>query len=355
MNGNDRADGAAKRMWTAIILLLAIVFVLIVGNEIRTALATAGKGPEKTPASDAAASAGAQAPTTAVPKPKPDLSQVPDGPEGEAIKYGYRLMNETNTLLPDYVGNDLSCSSCHAGGGMDDTSPYLGVAAVFPQYISRSGKVLTLEDRINGCFMRSMNGKPLPYNSDEMRAMVAYLTFISEGVPIGIKERPWIVKNRVEAYRDMTAPNLDEGKKLYEQACAACHGQNGEGTGPTTGPALWGDRSFNIGAGIARIGTMAGYIKRNMPLGQMGGIKQGELTDEQAVNLAAYILSHDRPDFAPKGKDWPNGDAPDDAAYITDAEREKGFDPSSAPWYKGYAERAIEAAKSAKSGAGQKR
>ncbi|MBE3596448.1 MAG: c-type cytochrome [Hydrogenibacillus sp.] len=344
-----------KRMWTAIILILAILLVLVVGGEIRNGLAAAQLsknatgGPtsaDRTTAEGSAATPGtAQAPE--IQKPKPDLSNVPDGPEGEAIKYGYELMNKTNTLLPDYVGNRLSCSSCHANGGMDDTSPYLGVAAVFPQYIARSGKVITLEDRINGCFMRSMNGKPLPYNSDEMRAMVAYLTFISEGVPVGIKERPWIQKNRIDAYRNMAEPNLAEGEQLYQQACAACHGQNGEGTGPTTGPALWGPDSFNVGAGIARIGTMAGYIKRNMPLGEMGGIKQGGLTEEQAVNLAAYILSHDRPDFEPKVKDWPNGDAPDDAAYITEAELNKGFDPNTAPWYKGYAERAIKAARAA--------
>nr|WP_302053244.1 c-type cytochrome [Bacillus sp. FJAT-29790] len=121
----------------------------------------------------------------------------------------------------------------------------------------------------------------------------------------------------------MPEANIANGEALYKQSCMACHGENGAGTGATTGPALWGADSFNIGAGMARMGTAAGYIKRNMPLGEVGGIKQGELTDQQAADLAAYILSHDRPDFPGKENDWPNEDAPDDAAYETKAKKTK--------------------------------
>ena len=33
--------------------------------------------------------------------------------------------------------------------------------------------------------IRSMNGKPFPNDSPEMRAMIAYFTYISEGIPVG--------------------------------------------------------------------------------------------------------------------------------------------------------------------------
>lgn len=348
-----------KGMWlTASLLLTALIAAIIVIGIKEGAGATPGANEpasssgtttDNTSSGTAPAPSDAAQATQTVQEPKIDLNQIPEGPYGDAVKEGLKLMNETNTLLPEYVGNKLSCSSCHGNGGLDGTSPYVGVAAAFPQYISRSGKVLTLEDRINGCMLRSMNGKAIPYNSDEMRAMVSYLTYISEGVPVGTKDRPWIQKNRVEVYKDMSQPpSLVEAEALYNQACAACHGQDGQGTGPTSGPALWGPDSFNLGAGMARIGTAAGYIKRNMPLGQMGGIKQGELTDEQATMLAAYILSHDRPDFPGKVNDWPNGDAPDDAAYLTKIDLEKGLTLDNVPWYKAYAERAVEAAKKAK-------
>ncbi|WNS74399.1 c-type cytochrome [Bacillus sp. DTU_2020_1000418_1_SI_GHA_SEK_038] len=248
-----------------------------------------------------------------------DLKDKND-PFSKAVKRGYDLMNETHVLLDDYVGNQLSCSSCHGNAGLDTSSPFIGVTAVYPQYNARAGKVVSIEDRINGCFRRSLNGKPLPLDSEDMRAMVSYLTYISRDVPTRVEERTWITKNIIE---ELPEPNVANGEALYKKSCMTCHGENGEGTGANSGPALWGENSFNIGAGMARIRTAAGYIKRNMPIGEMGGIKQGELTDQQAADLAAYILSHERPDFPGKENDWPNGDAPEDAAYETKAKKVK--------------------------------
>jgi thiosulfate dehydrogenase len=260
---------------------------------------------------------------------KTDMDDLKDknDPYSKSVKRGYELMNDTSVLLDEYVGNKLSCSSCHGNAGLDSTSSFIGVTAVYPQYNARAGKVFTIEDRINGCFNRSMNGKPLPYNSDEMRAMVSYLTYISRGVPTSIKERKWMEKNRIEKLPEANAAN---GEKLYKQSCVTCHGQNGEGSGATTGPALWGDNSFNNGAGMARPGTMAGYIKRNMPPVEMGGLNKGEITEQQAADLAAFILSQPRPDFAKKANDWPNGDAPDDVPYSTNSKKVKEESPQGA-------------------------
>ena len=172
-----------------------------------------------------------------------------------------------------------------------------------------------------------MNGKPISYNSEEMRAMVAYLSYISKDVPTQTKDRPWIEKNYIE---DLPEGNSANGEKLYKQSCMQCHGADGSGSGALSGPALWGENSFNNGAGMARSGSAAGYIKRNMPLGEMGGIKQGELSIQQATDLATYILSQDRPDFAGKVNDWPNGDAPDDIPYETNAKKKKEESPQGA-------------------------
>lgn len=238
----------------------------------------------------------------------PSMDDVPEGPYGEAVKYGYKLLSETNTALPDYVGNELSCISCHAGAGLEKhQSPFVGVTAVYPQYREREGKIMTIEDRINGCMIRSMNGKKLPYDSEEMKAMVAYLHYISEGIPVGAKGIPWRGQNTME---NVPKPHTDNGKKLYNQSCMSCHAVDGSGTGPNTGPALWGDKSFNEGAGLARISKLAGFIQRNMPIGQ-----ENTLTDQEAADLAAYILSHDRPEFKGKDKDWPKGNKPDDVPY----------------------------------------
>jgi thiosulfate dehydrogenase len=102
-----------------------------------------------------------------------------DEKNAEQLVYGARLNIETRDLLPKNVGNALNCASCHLNAGtVADGSPYIGVSAFFPSYAPRAGRVITLEDRINGCFLRSMNGKPLPLDSDEMKAMVAYFDWM---------------------------------------------------------------------------------------------------------------------------------------------------------------------------------
>jgi thiosulfate dehydrogenase len=52
------------------------------------------------------------------------------------------------------------------------------------------------------------------------------------------------------------------------------------------------------------------------------------LTDQQAFDVAGFVVSRPRPDFARKYEDWPNGDAPPDVAYPTRAaERRKPQQP----------------------------
>lgn len=235
----------------------------------------------------------------------PSIDELdPDAPLTKSIKYGEEIFNETNTVLPDYVGNELSCQSCHADGGLAQASTLVGVVADYPQYRPREGVTFTLEDRINGCMIRSMNGEMLPYDSEEMRAIMAYFTHISQGVPIG-EERPWFNPNEM---KEIPEPDVVNGEELYvSKNCLTCHGENGEGNGANTGPAVWGENSFNDGAGLTRLSKMAGYIQNNMPIGDIGS-----LSDQEAADLAAYILMHDRPVFKDSDKDFPHGGMPDD-------------------------------------------
>lgn len=234
----------------------------------------------------------------------PSMENVPEGPLGESIKYGHELVMETNTVADEYVGNDLSCASCHANGGtVMEEAPMVGLSAVYPDYRPREGEVYTLEDRINGCMIRSMNGKMFPTDSKEMRAMIAYLQYMSEGVPAGA-DLPWRAPKKPKQY---PVPSIENGEKLYAQSCASCHAADGSGTGTNTGPAVWGEKSFNDGAGMSRLTKMAGFVQKNMPKGQ-----GGTLSDQQAIDLAAYILSHDRPEFQGHAGDWPKGGRPAD-------------------------------------------
>jgi len=261
-----------------------------------------------------AAPLGARAQQAAQPPPRlrfPDEKTIPQGPMGEAIRYGKKVLTETQLYAGEYVGNGLNCSSCHLNAGTKAYSaPWVGLWGVFPEYRARNGKVNALQDRVNDCFERSMNGKPLPLDSDEMRGILAYVWWLSKEVPTGVEVRG-------RGFARLQAPRLPDsarGGTLYVEKCAMCHGADGAGrTGPNGEylfPALWGPRSFNIGAGMARLNTAAAFIKSNMPLGQ-----DNTLTDQQAFDIAAYFTRQPRPDFAGKVRDWPKGDKPKDAPY----------------------------------------
>lgn len=239
-----------------------------------------------------------------IPTPPPIDELDPENPMTEYIQYGQEIFNETNVVIPEYVGAELSCQSCHADGGLGSASTMVGVVADYPQYRPREGVAFTLEDRINGCLMRSMNGEPLPYDSKEMRSLMAYFSHLSTGVAIG-EERPWFTPNEM---KEIPEPNVVKGEELYvAKNCMTCHGDDGEGIGANTGPALWGDKSFNDGAGLARLSKMAAYVQNNMPPGG-----EGTLTDQEAADLAAYILMHERPEFKYLDQDFPHGPGPDD-------------------------------------------
>lgn len=253
----------------------------------------------------AACQAPQDAKETTVPFAPPAEESLPQDARGTEIRYGLQLVKETRQLLPENVGNSLSCTNCHLEAGRKPkAAPFVGVYAAFPQYRARSARVDTLEDRINDCFERSLDGKALSKDSREMRAMVTYMSWLSEGVPVGKQPEgrgiPKITSSR--------EPDPEAGKTLYAKSCAACHGQDGQGVGGF--PPLWGPESFNVAAGMARMHTAAAFIKWNMPLGQ-----GGSLSNEDAYDIAAYVLSHERPDFAKKQFDWPKGGKPEDAPY----------------------------------------
>ncbi len=193
----------------------------------------------------------------------PNLDDLdPDDPKTEAILYGEEVFNETNVVMPDHVGNELSCQSCHADGGLSVSSSLVGVAADYPQYRPRENVTFTLEDRVNGCMIRSMNGEMMDYDSEEMRGLIAYMTYLSEGYEIGTAERPWKAPSNKD---EIPEPNITAGEELFEKKnCMTCHGSDGSGTGANSGPALWGDNSFNDGAGLGRLTKMTGYIQNNM-------------------------------------------------------------------------------------------
>jgi len=238
----------------------------------------------------------------------PDELTIPDDEYSAAVRRGLQLANHTYKELPNNVGNQLNCTSCHLGNGSEAyAAPWNNMPSVYPIYRSRAGRVNTIQERINGCFERSMNGEALVLDSDDMNAMVSYMNWLSQDMPFGVSPEG---RGFVKVDKELE-PNPETGKKLFAEKCSVCHGADGEGQYNADGtylyPAVAGDKSFNDGAGMARTYTAAAFIKGKMPFGQ-----GNTLSDQEAVDIAAYFTHLPRPVKANKDKDWPNGDAPKD-------------------------------------------
>lgn len=249
----------------------------------------------------------------------PRARDILDEENAEDIIYGMRLLNETARLLPENVGNGLNCNSCHMAQGKRPLgAPYINTAGDYPKFMPRAQAVVDLTERINGCFRRSMDGHPLAADSKEMAAMKSYMSWLSGNLEEG---------QRVEIdnmeYFDVSqyTPDPARGEAIYAVQCAACHGDHGEGMKDQFGdyifPPLWGNESFNIGAGMARLSRAAPFIKHNMPLavGLEAPLGQMALSEQDAVDVSAYFTVKPRPDFPDKVHDWSGVPNPADARY----------------------------------------
>ncbi len=239
-----------------------------------------------------------------VPFRVPSVDEIKDSTYRAAAVRGRAILLATRDSLPRNVGNSLRCASCHLDGGLRrDAMPWVGAFARFPQYRARSGKVDLIEDRINDCFRRSMNGRALDPAGKDMRDIVTYFAFLSSGTPVGAETEGQGLP-RLEPLTGDPA----RGAGVFAVTCSRCHGVSGQGT--ALAPPLWGPRSYNLGAGMARINTAASFIHAVMPFD-----RALQLTAQQAFDVATYVNTRPRPDFAAKVRDWPRGGKPDDADY----------------------------------------
>jgi thiosulfate dehydrogenase len=257
-----------------------------------------------------------------------DVDKLPYNTWGRTVRYGRDLIIQTYALIgPEvgdpsrrYAGNNLSCQNCHLEAGTKQFGlPFQGVYADFPNYRARSGAVGTIEDRIQGCMSRSMNGKPLAPEGPEMTAIVAYIKFLSGGRPFGA---PTLGRGAGKMPEMTRAADTDHGKQVYHHVCAACHGVDGQGQrngkpGDAQGylfPPLWGDDSFNDGAGMDRLIAAANFVHTNMPIGTTW--RAPVLSPEEAWNVAAFIQAQPRPHKANLDRDYPvRTEKPVDAGY----------------------------------------
>ncbi len=231
--------------------------------------------------------------------------------ERKLIQYGEDLIAHTAKYFGQHgtiaqITNGMNCQNCHLDAGTRPMGSNFGaVYANYPQFRARSNSLQSIYGRVNDCFERSLDGKPIDTTSKEMKAIYAYMKWLGVDVAkgkkpagAGIPKLPFL--NR--------AADPAKGKIIFLTKCQSCHGAKGEGQLNATGteytyPPLWGAHSYNDGAGLYRISSFAGFVKNNMPFGAT--YHDPQLTNEEAWDVAAFVNSQPRP-HKDQTQDWKN-------------------------------------------------
>lgn len=242
-----------------------------------------------------------EAVTSAIGWKTPDPNTIPEGKEGDMIRYGKLLITSTALYFGPQgsiarLSNGMNCQNCHLDAGTRlFSNNFSAFVASYPKKSARSGRIEEVSERIAECFQRSLNGGMPNPRSKEVKAMLAYMAWVGKGVKKGQKVYG-LSTQRLAFMDDAASPVL--GKAVYLKKCQVCHGANGEGRfNPDKRsylyPPLWGAHSYNDGAGMYRISNFAGFVKNNMPYGAT--YQNPQLTDEEAWNVAAFVNSQPRP------------------------------------------------------------
>ena len=245
-----------------------------------------------------------------VPWKAPDTSTIPAGKAGDMIRYGRELLTNTAKYFGpqgaiDQISNGMNCQNCHLDGGRKlFGNNYAGVMAGYPKLSFRSGKITPASARITECFERSLNGRSPDTTGKEVQAMLAYMKWIGKEVKKGQKldgggseKLPFMAR----------AADPIRGRIVFTEKCKSCHGANGDGKLAADKktyiyPPVWGEHSYNDGAGMYRIINLAGFVKNNMPFG--ASYQNPQLSNEEAWDVAAFINSQPRP-RRDQHADWP--------------------------------------------------
>ena len=221
----------------------------------------------------------------------PSDAEIPNDGFGKQVLLGRAIFQDTGGQAAAYTGNTLRCASCHLDAGrLANSAPMWAAYVLYPQYRAKNGHVNSFQERLQGCFRYSMNGKAPPLGDPVLVALESYAYFLAKGAPTGLKLAG-------QGYPRLAMPprpyDYARGQDVYQANCAMCHGNDGDGLhvrGKMVFPAVWGPRSYNWGAGMADIHNAAGFIKANMPLS-----KGSSLSDQEAWDVAAFIDSQPRP------------------------------------------------------------
>src|SRR5690606_6502400 len=112
----------------------------------------------------------------------PSESEIPQNEYGAMVLLGKKLFVNTQQYAKAYIGNGMNCANCHLDNGRKaDSAPLWAAYVLNPAYRQKAGQVDTIQSRIQGCLLYSMNGKPPARDSEETTALVTYHYWLAKG------------------------------------------------------------------------------------------------------------------------------------------------------------------------------
>lgn len=236
----------------------------------------------------------------------PDAAQIPQGAEGQRIREGMALLQQTTRLAGPlaqdpskrYSRNNLNCINCHQAGpsGLPGSKPYalplVNVINDYPKLDPKSMKMVSLEQRVTGMFGKGEVA--LTAQTPELQAILAYLRWLGSKAEPGMAMAGTGLKAVALPAR---AADPVQGGELFAARCAQCHGATGEGTpaadfasgGGYLFPPLAGDDTYDDGGHMYMVPLLTRFIHANMPPGSSADAPQ--LSVGKAYDIAAYINS----------------------------------------------------------------
>jgi len=158
----------------------------------------------------------------------------------------------------------------HGAGTRADAGPFVALTALFPMDSTGDSSVGSLQARINDCFERSMNGRPLAWSSKEMNAMLMSMRGLSTGIPDGI-----VVAGRGMGAADasLTPDRVGGRQATLPRALAAA-----VRTAPACRTAVAGTRFRRSGAGSRSTSAPAWRALKQPPLLSWARCRSGRTT-----------------------------------------------------------------------------
>ena len=112
-----------------------------------------------------------------------------------------------------------SCAKCHD----DATESMRGTRTRYPRFDSRRKKLINLEQQINRCREEHMQATTYPYESEDLLALSAFVSFQSRGLPLRQQVQQMQIDGPVKPFFEAGRAFFMRRRGQLDMACAHCH------------------------------------------------------------------------------------------------------------------------------------